>query len=164
MTWKFFHEIHGVRDWPDRFDPSEYPVQYYVEKDAKTKLGFFGASTRGLWIFELSGHGLAFEFHAYRTGAFVGTQKNDLESERNLGPVCKVWIDKSDIARISQADARIIISEISEGLLESPLLANIPRSEWVGPNLTPVIFGHEPFQEMNSAGGRPMMEITAVLR
>ncbi|TYL88434.1 hypothetical protein FXB40_38955 [Bradyrhizobium rifense] len=128
-------------------------MQYYVQNDAKTKLGFFGASARGVWIFEFSGHGLAFEFHAYRAGAFVGKQKDDPNSESNLGPVCKIWINESDIARISQAGARIIISEISEGLLDSPLLANIPRSEWVGPNLTGVMFAHEPFQELNSAGG-----------
>jgi hypothetical protein len=153
MTWQFCHESHGVRDWPDRSDPSEYPVQYYVQNDAKTKLGFFGASSRGEWIFEFSGHGLTFEIRAHRIGALVGNQKDDLNSERNLGPICKLWIDEADIDRIALAGADIIVSEISEGLLESSLLANIPRSEWVGPNLTRVIFEHPPFQEMNSAGG-----------
>jgi hypothetical protein len=95
------------------------------------------------------GIGIAFEFRANRNGPFVGAQKDDPNRERNLGPVCEVWIEDYDIARISQDDARIIISEISEGLLESFLLANIPRTECVGPKLSRVIFAHAPFQEMN---------------
>jgi len=152
MSWKFHHAPDGLKDWASTKPSTEY-IQYYVEDDPGVRVGYYGYAKQ-IHEFEYARGNMGFQFKVVSANA--GVDRNaTVQSERHLGPNCKVWVDKADVAELMAAGtANCFVSDVLSILLSGVLLGNTAHAEErLGPPILRVVFQAAELERLNSSHG-----------
>ena len=150
MEWKFYEVPDGPKDWPAPTKWAEY-LSCYVESKIGVRIGYYGYAKQ-IHVFEYARDGLGFKFDATKVAS--ETKGDYRQTERHLGPRCKVWIDNVDIAKMLATDiAEQVVSDIADVLLSGVLLSRTRKADQVGPRIEQLVFASPELENLNLNGG-----------